>query len=69
MPKNRKIVKKGGIIYKYSVSSKLRIGNRESGVSAMFMSTTALKEVLSNPDKKRYHSKARNVLHLRGITA
>jgi len=69
MPKNCKITKKDNVTYKQNVASKLRIGNRKTGVSAMLMSVAALKEVLSNTNKKRYHSKARNALHTRGIEA
>ncbi len=69
MPKNRKIYKKENRIIVENVASKLRIGNRKTGVSAMLMSISALKEVLASSDKKRYHNKARNALHLRGVAA
>ncbi len=69
MPKNRKIYKKENRTIVENVASKLRIGNRKTGVSAMLLSISALKEVLGNTDKKRYHSKARNALQLRGVAA
>ncbi len=69
MPKNRKIYKVDGVLHIENVASKLRIGNRKTGISAMLMSIGTLKDILSNKDKKRYHSKARNALHTRGVAA
>ncbi len=68
MPKNRNVVKKDGLIRKYNVASKLRIGTRKSGTAAHLMSTEALQAVLNSNDKKRYHTKARTVLAARGVT-
>ena len=45
---------------------KFRIGNRKGGTSALDMTTKDLLDVLSNPDKKKYHSKAVAVLKHRG---
>ncbi len=69
MPKNRKIIKKNGIIYKFKVPATLRIGTRKNGISAHRMSTDALKEVMETANKKRWRNNARSVLALRGIAA
>ena len=67
MPKGRKVVKTGNIIHKFNVKRKFRIGTREAGLSALQMTTEALKAVLDRADKKRYHSNARAVLAMRGV--
>jgi len=68
MPKNSKSVKTDGIIRKFRVPHKLRIGFRETGVSALHMSTDALKAVLVDPNKTRWYPNARAALKLRGAT-
>ena len=68
MPQNRRAIKAAnGVITHVKPASKLKIGTRSSGVSANLMSTDALKEVINNKDKARYHSKARTVLLNRGV--
>lgn len=68
MPKNRKVIKNGNTVTVLSVPSKLRIGTRKSGTSALLMTTEALKDVLTKKDNSRYHNKARTVLAMRGVT-
>jgi len=68
MPKNRKVIKTSAGIKKLNAPRKLRIGTRSGGVSAHTMSSDALKAVLNDTGKKRYHSIAGKVLSLRGIT-
>ncbi len=67
MPKNSKVVKVQGVIKKFKVPATLRIGTRSSGVSAHRMSTDALKAVVADDGKKRYHRNAQTVLTLRGM--
>ena len=69
MPKHRNVVKRDGQSYKHNTPKKFRIGTRKNGVNAHTMSTAALKEVLCNKDKTKFHSNARTVLALRGIAA
>ncbi len=67
MPKNRNVVKKDGVVHKYKVASKMRIGTRKSGKSANLMSNEDLMSVLSSKDMARHHGKARTVLFNRGV--
>jgi len=68
VPKNRKVSKNvEGVITKSIPTTKLRIGNRKSGRSALLMTTAELKEVLEKDDYKKYHQKARTVLRQRGV--
>ena len=66
MPKNRKIMKKDGKVFKLKTPSKFRIGNRKSPVSAIRLSNAELEAVLADSSKKRHHNKARAVLAMRG---
>lgn len=68
MPKNRKVIKTSAGITKLNAPRKLRIGTRSGGVSAHTMSTSALKDVLNDTSKARYHTVAGRVLTLRGVT-
>jgi predicted phage tail protein len=69
MPKGRKIVKIDGRVKRFNIQRKFRIGTRKNGVSALGMTIEALKAVLEKADQKRYHSNARAVLAMRGVTA
>lgn len=67
MPKNVSRVKtKDGAIIVKRPTSKFRIGNRKGGKSALLMTNQQLMDVLKDPNKKRYHHKARAVLAARG---
>jgi len=68
MPKNRKVIKTSAGIKKLNAPRKLRIGTRSGGVSAHTMSSDALKAVLNDTGKSKYHTIAGRVLSLRGIT-
>jgi hypothetical protein len=52
-----------------NVQRKFLVGTRKGGVSALQMSTEALKTALIDPNKKRYISNIRAALKMRGITA
>jgi len=67
MPKNNRVVKLAGVIKKFKVPATLRIGTRSSGTSAHRMTTDALKAVIADSGKNRYHQKARIVLALRDV--
>ncbi len=68
MPKNRRRTKmQNGVIKHERPRTKLRIGTRKTGKSALHMSSDDLKAVVNNIDMKRYHDKARMVLAKRGI--
>jgi len=69
MPKNRKSIKANGIISTINVASKLMIGSRKSGTSAMLMSNKRLLEVLDDESSKRYWDNARTVLNSRPVSA
>lgn len=68
MPKH-KVVTKGsdGSITKTTVKSKMRIGSRENGVSALSMSNKDLKAVIADKDKAGDHQNAKTVLKSRGF--
>jgi len=66
MPKNRKVIKTSAGVKKLNAPRKLRIGTRSGGVSAHTMSSDALKAVLNDKSKSRYHKIAVRVLTLRG---
>jgi len=68
MPKNCKVVKIGNINHKVKVSNKFRIGTRDDGISAHFMSNEELAEVLTNKNKTRYVPSAMAVLKLRNVS-
>ena len=65
MPKNTKVTKIDGISHRQKVQSKLRIGTRKSGQSAITMSNAELQAVLESKDKRKWHHKARTVLAMR----
>lgn len=68
MPKNRTRTKnENGAWVVSRPCSKLRIGTRKSGKSALIMSNDELIAVLDDANKKRYHHKARTVLLNRGV--
>lgn len=68
MPQNRKLVKSStGAVTKVKQASSHKIGTRSSGVAGNLMSNDALRNVLADDNKKRYHNKARNVLNARGV--
>jgi hypothetical protein len=67
MPKNNKVSKHDGNIFKQKVPAKLRIGTRKSGKSAIAMSSAELQAVLESNDKRKWHYRARKVLRQRGI--
>ena len=67
MPKNNKVTKIGNNIHKQKVPSRLRVGGRKSGKSAIGMSTQALKDELTNPNHKRSRNKIMAVLRKRGV--
>lgn len=68
MPKNVSTTKTAsGATVKRRPYHKFRIGTRKSGKSALMMSNDELKDVLNDKNKKRYHSKAAQVLKARGI--
>ena len=67
MPKNNKVVKRDGRVFKERVPSKFRIGNRKSTKSANGMSTQALKDELNNPNHKKARNKIIAVLRNRGV--
>jgi hypothetical protein len=68
MPKNRKIVKRDGRIFKMKTPSKFRIGNRKSNLSGLQMSNDDLLEVLTNVGKKKDHHKAKTILASRNYS-
>jgi len=68
MPKNRKVIKTDNRSIKVKVPSRLRIGTRSNGKSALGMSIKELKDVLGQAGQKRYHDNARAVLAMRGVT-
>jgi len=67
MPKNRKVIKTPKGLIKLNEPRKFRIGTRSGGTSAHVMSTSALMNVMANPDMKGDHSNALAVLRLRGV--
>jgi len=62
MPKSVRKVKKDNRWIRVIVPTKFRIGTRKGGTSAQLMSKDQLQEVLLDPSKSKYHSKARTVL-------
>ena len=69
MPKLRKRAKGQQRSSAINVRRKLRVGTRKDGVSALQMTTEALKTALTEDNKKRWHSNIVTVLNMRGITA
>ena len=67
MPKNTKVIKIDGITHRQKVQTKLRIGARKSGQSAITMSNAELQAVLESKDKRKWHQRARTVLAQRAM--
>ena len=67
MPKNRKVVKKDGVIKVINVPAKLRIGTRKAGKSAHSMKTQELFDICNGKGNSRYRNNATAVLYSRGI--
>ena len=68
MPKLRKRDKGAPKSSAKVIRRKFRVGTRESGVSALQMSTEDLKKTFTDPNKKRYRHKVKAVLEMRGVT-
>jgi len=66
MPKSTKVTKKDGVIYRQKVPTRLRIGTRKSGKSAISMSNDDLRSVLESANQRKWHQNARTVLAARG---
>ncbi len=62
MPKANKVEKRDGRTFKVKVCTKLRIGTRKAGKSALLMTKDELLKVLEDKGKKRYHAKAKAAL-------
>jgi len=69
MPKLRKREKGQPRSSALNVQRKLRVGTRKGGVSAIQMTTEALKDALIDPNKKRWINNIKAVLKMRGIAA
>ncbi len=67
MPKSKKTIKLETRTYKVKNPTKLRIGTRKNGRSALTMSNAELNEVLKSDDKRKWHSNAMTVLKARGV--
>jgi len=68
MPKNNRLVKLDGLIKKFKVASKLRVGTRRSGKSANLMSNDKLLDVVTSSNHKKDIKNAKTVLTNRGVT-
>ena len=68
MPKNKTTSKTAnGRVIKNRPASRLRIGNRKSGRSALQMTNEELIKVLTDKNKTKYKTKAMTVLNKRGV--
>ncbi len=65
MPKSNRIVKIENRLIKIITPTKFKIGNRKTGKSANLMSNSALKSVLEDATRSKWHNNARAVLTLR----